>query len=494
MEWWNRFSLRVRFYVLLALLVLVTLVGGAITYRNAGEMQDLFEVMARRDVAALEAALELEISLIDQKGLVTYFALSSDPQWLVELEAKQTDFEQGLEGMTSTHDLSGEARAIVERIIADYADFVAIRNEIIALYEAGDRDQAEASHWDLRHRFTDIVSLCRGLKKLYEGRIASARSKSLERAGMLETYALTAMLSALILSGALAAIVTTQIIIPIRQLTRAATAPDDSLSKGHEVEALSNSVHGLIQDVDYTRGELERSQERLLQSERMAVVGKLAAEIAHSIRNPLTSIKMRLFSLEKARGVTTAQMEDLEVVSEEIRRLDNIVSNFLEFSRPPRLNIQRVDLAEIVTMSLLLLEKRLERHDIELERERPREPLPRIEADPELMKEVLINLLVNACDAMETGGTLVITEREEQADRLGRAVVVSVRDSGPGIPASIRDNVMQPFFSTKQEGTGLGLSIARRIVEEHGGRLEVRSEEGRGSTFVIALPVMEDER
>jgi signal transduction histidine kinase len=103
-----------------------------------------------------------------------------------------------------------------------------------------------------------------------------------------------------------------------------------------------------------------------------------------------------------------------------------------------------------------------------------------------------VNLIVNACDAMGEGGRILITEEDGLAERVGRAVLVQIADTGPGVPESVRDKIFQPFFTTKEEGTGLGLSIAARIVEEHGGRLSVRSEEKLGATFVITLPIKED--
>jgi signal transduction histidine kinase len=115
--------------------------------------------------------------------------------------------------------------------------------------------------------------------------------------------------------------------------------------------------------------------------------------------------------------------------------------------------------------------------------------LPEIWADPDQLKEVLVNLVLNACEVMVNGGVITIREEEKVEPPLGPAVVIRVSDTGPGIPESIRDKVFQPFFSTKEEGTGLGLSIATRIIEEHGGRLELESAQKQGATFNITLPI-----
>jgi signal transduction histidine kinase len=283
------------------------------------------------------------------------------------------------------------------------------------------------------------------------------------------------------------------VLFPIRKLSRKTAAAGAQYVATDDLETLTGRVYKLLDEVGHTRDELELSRARLLHSEKMAVVGKLAADVAHSIRNPMTSIKMRLFSLERSLGLNSAQKEDFEVVSEEMRRLDNILRNFLEFSRPPKLRMQTLSLSEIMDQTLQLLQHRLEMCGVKVEYYRGHF-LPDIEADPELLKEVMVNLIVNACEAMREGGRLIISEEDAVAEHIGRAILVKITDTGPGIPDSIQDKVLEPFFSTKEEGTGLGLSIALRIVEEHGGRLELRSEEGKGTTFIVTLPLREDKK
>ena len=118
-------------------------------------------------------------------------------------------------------------------------------------------------------------------------------------------------------------------------------------------------------------------------------------------------------------------------------------------------------------------------------------PLPEIDADPEQLKEVFVNLVVNACEAMERGGSIVIQEEVAQNHSGGVMAVIRVSDNGPGIDESIREKVFQPFFTTKEEGTGLGMSIVARIVEEHGGAIDIESNQDGGATFIITLPVKE---
>jgi signal transduction histidine kinase len=142
----------------------------------------------------------------------------------------------------------------------------------------------------------------------------------------------------------------------------------------------------------------------------------------------------------------------------------------------------------VVDQVIQLLEHRLKSYEVSVEVLRPH-ALPAIRIDAEQLKEVLVNLIINACEAMERDGAIRIQEEEAYAQPLGRVAVIRVSDNGPGIDPALRPKVFQPFFTTKDDGTGLGLSIALRIVEEHGGWLDVDSEAGAGTTFVITLPV-----
>jgi len=152
--------------------------------------------------------------------------------------------------------------------------------------------------------------------------------------------------------------------------------------------------------------------------------------------------------------------------------------------------MQSISPSVVVDQTLQLLEHRLKSYDVEVSIQRT-QPLPEIDADPEQLKEVLVNLVVNACEAMERGGSIVIEEEEVPHAAGGRRAVIRVSDNGPGIAESIRDKVLQPFFTTKEEGTGLGLSIAVRIVEEHGGLIDIATSPRGGATFIVSLPIKE---
>ncbi len=320
--------------------------------------------------------------------------------------------------------------------------------------------------------------------------LMNAEAPSHAQAQRLRIIAISAILASVGLTLLLAFVFVYQILEPLRRLTREAYRLDAPARSDNEVKALSRSVRVLLHNMDQTQSELKRSRGSLAQAEKMALVGKLAASMAHSIRNPFTSVKMRLFSLSRSLDLDDVQKEDLEVISAEIRHIDTIVQNFLEFSRPPKLKITSVSPSSVVDAALRLLQHRLKSYDVSIAVNRPM-PLPAAPVDVEQLKEVVVNLIVNACEAMARGGSIAIEERTETHPVLGPTAVIIVCDNGPGIPSHLREKIFQPFFTTKEQGTGLGLSIAQRIITELGGRLDLESTEGRGAAFIIILPCQE---
>lgn len=223
--------------------------------------------------------------------------------------------------------------------------------------------------------------------------------------------------------------------------------------------------------------------------ERLASLGELAAGVAHEIRNPLTAIKFRLFSLRRSLPAEIGDNEDLTVVDHEIHRLDGIVKGFLEFGRPaePRPAVFPVD--RLLHGVRELLQSELESRAIHVDVKAG--PGIELRADEKQLQQVLINLVQNAADAIEREGTVTLKVRTGAAaiGRRSRPVtIVDVIDTGKGIPPAAGNRVFDPFFSTKQGGNGLGLAIAARIVELHGGHLQYVTSPGGGTTFSLVLP------
>jgi signal transduction histidine kinase len=236
---------------------------------------------------------------------------------------------------------------------------------------------------------------------------------------------------------------------------------------------------------------LTQSKTIIERQEKLASLGVLASGVAHEIRNPLTAIKFRLFSLRKALPALD-QNEDATVIANEINRLERIVKDFLQFARPSEPELARVSAQRILREVHDLLKGQLERLAIELKLEA--DPALWIHADLQQMKQVLINLVQNAAEAIGRNGTITLRSRHDTAELIRRsrpAVVFAVADTGKGIPPEIEARLFDPFFTTKAGGTGLGLAIAARIVEKHGGLLRYETEPDHGTTFEVVLPEIE---
>ena len=220
---------------------------------------------------------------------------------------------------------------------------------------------------------------------------------------------------------------------------------------------------------------------RMSRADRLATIGELAAGAAHEIRNPLTAVRSSLQYLEsKATDETTKNL--LGTALRETSRINDIVSALLAFSRPSEIVRERRDLREILAESLDLVAYQASKGKIAVERDYPA-PLP-ISGDGAQLKQLFLNLFLNAVEAMPGGGTLRVEGRRNEGGR----ILVSVIDTGEGIPEDRLDRIFDPFFTTKKNGTGLGLSICYHIVKTHDGDIEVKSKEGRGTTILIHLP------
>jgi signal transduction histidine kinase len=475
--------------MILASLVFITMAGGLITVWYTYQMDHLLSSVTEKNLAAFQTAEAMEIALINQKGFVSYYFIDGDPEWLSQLSKFRQIFMERLNEALNSAEISHEKQAL-HKIKVEFTRYSAIKDRVIAHYQEEKREAGIALHRQVRELFFTVLEYCQNYKDIHAEIILLAKTDTKNKATNLRFISVTAVCTGFLLAVLLAFVLRYQILGPVRRLTAEASRKKNNSTAGNEVKALSHSVRGLIQDVNQTQSELEKSRESLLQAEKMAIVGKLAAGMAHSIRNPFTSVKMRLFSLNRSLELTGNQMEDFEVISEEIRHIDAIIQNFLEFSRPPKLKIQAVSPSVVVDRVIQLLEHRLKSYNVRVQIKRDK-MLPAIDGDPEQLKELLVNIVVNSCEAMTTGGSIVIREEVKQNRFNVLQAIIRVSDNGPGIPESIQKKIFQPFFTTKEEGTGLGLSIASRIIKDHNGRIDVKSRQGDGAIFIIRLPVRE---
>ena len=298
----------------------------------------------------------------------------------------------------------------------------------------------------------------------------------------------------LLLSSALVALVLSRLMTrPLERLSEAARALgqgqfDIKVNAGSrdEIGLLGNSFNQMAQELKRRDKALADAQKAVIQSEKMAAFGQLGAGIAHEVKNPLAGIlgvtQLSLMSAEKGSD----SENNLRLIEKETRRCKDIIESLLKFARQEKTERKPIHIQDVIDDACSILRHQLEVHQVSLERE-VEETLPMIMGNANQLQQVLVNLVMNAHQAMgKEGGTVKITAR-----RRNNHVTVAVADNGPGIPPDIQEKIFDPFFTTKRgkKGTGLGLSVTYGIVRDHQGMIKVESEVGTGTIFVVSFPV-----
>jgi signal transduction histidine kinase len=231
---------------------------------------------------------------------------------------------------------------------------------------------------------------------------------------------------------------------------------------------------------------LNETFDQLRHSDRLAALGQLAAVIAHEIRNPLGSIQGAVEILGEGLHDSDPKSEFAQIARKEVAALERLTSEILQFSKPAPPKQLPIDPQEIIEAACRLCADQAHRQQVEINLEPA--PATRITVDPEQIKQVLLNILINAIQVQPSGGRIEIRVSQDATD-----VVISVRDFGPGIAAENLDLIFEPFFTTKREGTGLGLAISHQLVNHNGGRIRAESPPGQGAVFRISFPVSNPE-
>jgi len=416
--------------------------------------------------------------------------MGGDPEWLGELRRSRPEFQAWL-GKARGQDPEEEEREFTDRIAQAFEGYDARHRQVVALY-AEDRTEQAKQLWleQALENYDRVYQLCEDLSSVNARDIERAiavRSSEVRHMNVWVIVSLS-VLASLILG--LFVSLSRGVFQPLRRLV-------DSLGKEHalagsgsspeEIRSLGTYIDSLRGEVAEMRSRLSASERQLLDAEKLASIGKVAASVAHEIRSPLTALRLRVFSVQRAFADSHRQ-RDFQLISEEITRLDDIVGNFLGFARPRDLVLQRCDLRLLLDKTLELLAYKLEATNVTIKRQDD-PSLPELLVDPQQLIQVFMNLLNNAIEAMPNGGTISITACNGVASGGTAIARVLIADTGLGIPSEAQDNVFDPFFGTKEEGTGLGLWIARRIVTEHGGGMNLEQSSDSGTVFSLWLPV-----
>jgi PAS domain S-box-containing protein len=268
------------------------------------------------------------------------------------------------------------------------------------------------------------------------------------------------------------------------------TNDNDSLMVEVSARFVDYEGQKLIQAIARDVSEQHALTDKLVQADKLVLLGQLSAGIAHEIRNPLAAVNLNLQVLKRKIPEDTQEFEHVATALQGVERISKIVEVTLNFSKPAIPDIHGVNLNSIVPTTLELVSTVIRRKEIQVEQKLD-EKLPIVSADAKQIQQVLINLVTNAADAIKSKGKIVIRSYKEKIPGRsgGEYAVISISDNGIGIVPEDLSKIFNPFFTRKAEGTGLGLPITQRILHQHNGVIDVESAVGSGTTFYIKLPI-----
>jgi signal transduction histidine kinase len=480
-----------------ALLLGLVLFGGClITAWYINRLESNLAKILSQNVTSLGAAQELEIRVRQLRNHCFIYLIEPTPAHLEPIEQDNQHFEEALQlARQSAH--TPEQHAAVAAIETGYQRY---RDELAKLREQVMREGPRTDFGRLSeaHPIRHVTDACHELFRLNQVEMdqTALESKRVTRQANLIVLGLGigGPIGGLVIGYSMARRLNRSIYrlsVRVQDMARHLDQKVASMSVvvDGNIESLDKQLQHVVGRVEETAQRLQRQQHEMLRAEQLAAVGQLAASVAHEVRNPLTSIKMLVEVAQRAQNRKPLTGEDIDVIHGEIARLEQTVQGFLDFARLPSPQRSICDLRTVVAQAVDLVRARARQQNVDIavlgngDGNGAEAPVQGY-ADVGQMRTVLVNLFLNALDAMPRGGRLAVgLEAAPSAE-----IHLSVADTGPGIAPELADRLFTPFTSTKPTGTGLGLSISRRIVEEHGGRLSARNRPEGGACFTITLP------
>jgi signal transduction histidine kinase len=476
-----------------SIMVLPALLVGAEAIRSNYLERRALDALGQ-SMARTRTYAELETAMFDQSEVIWRYlsGMDSTAAREFELAGQVVDYwEQRWRA-----ELRPDERELADDVVAIQQQIRAAGDRIITMYAAGDREGAyRTAQVELKGRLLPALTAMNRqvYRRARESSVRGAYAR-LEEILAGEGRTLIVIIGLTLAAGLVASwIISRGLTRPIRELTQAmAVVGEGNLdhpiqpSTRDEIGELAHAFGRMTERLRRNIAQLERTQAQLVQSEKLASIGEMAAAVAHGLRNPLASLRAAA-QLARRHPDSPAAREQLDAIISEVDRLDRRISHLLSFSRPAPFRPLPESLPRLVEGLLPTFAEPLREHQVALEVDLP-PTLPEVRVDPMQMEQTILELVANALDAMPQGGRLRIAAHTRNGAGAPPEVTVEVSDTGGGIPEHLLKTVCEPFFTTREEGTGLGLAIAKRYVEQNGGRLEIESRTGAGTTVRVHLP------
>lgn len=493
--------LRMKFHISYQMIVwsLVTIAiimaGGFLIISYIYKLQDETTVLMEQNVRSAKTAKELTLSLYDIRAASLTYLFDRSPERIAILQQKQSDFITLLQKAKESANTE-EENMLIQQISALFSNYQQTLTNALELHKIGRISQPNKL---IVHASQDLINTIEEKTNefIIKNEVAQAeyeesirKNDDIIRSAM---YALGfgGIIIGLVLGWMVARILLNPIyklVLKVRDAAGSEVVEHIQMSPGKELEELDLHINRLIGRINKANEDLKKNRELLERSSKLAAIGKIAPALAHEIRNPLTAIKMLIYAMMQEPDISKDKLHDLEIITHEINRVEGFLQNFLKYARPAKPQMQMVSIVPVLKEMIQLMQPRLRQNNITLVENHDLENL-KINADPDMIKQVVMNLMLNAIESMGPDGELRFSTQVTADDQDNKTFRIIISDNGPGIPDDILDSLFDPFVKGKDQGIGLGLSISQRIAELHHGWISATNNPDKGASFTVNLPL-----
>lgn len=495
----RKYFFNYRIFIWVLILLAIILAGGMLIVAFTYNLQQKTEKQIELTRHQIAIAKELEVELFGLRNFTFIYIDDKSSEWIDSISSRKINFIILLERARNVAK-SQEESSIIQQISGLFSNFELNFNSSILLARQGNNAQANAL---LTHSAKDLLGTIHQKSRQYisiNQKVNEQHQSDLTRT----TRIIFNVMIALGLGGVLVGLflgwmISKLLFVPIKQLmvnirdAAAGTVLERvNVSEGDEFDELSTRIKELVDRINKTQEDLSKNKQLLQYTNKFAVLGKVAPTIAHEIRNPLTAIKMLIYSMREGNQDQAAHLKDIEIILSEVDRMEGFIKNFLKFAKPADPEFSRINPNEVIADVIQLLKSRFKEKSLNVEFNQYGSNAL-VMADAGQLKQLFINLLINALEAVSKNGdikifTVLIPTNQNNEGEFYR---ISFEDSGPGIPDNVMKSLFEPFVKGNEQGVGLGLSISQYIATMHHGWIEAENKpNGSGAVFHVFLPAV----
>lgn len=458
------------------------------------QLQDKTKLVITKNVISTENAQELKLALYRVRAASLTNLFDKSNEQLQNLEKEQKAFLVLLENANQSANKE-EEKKLIQQIYALFSNYEQTLKNAHELHRQGKLTQPNAlivlASQDLINTIESKTNQLIDMKEQIHVELENSIEINNKIIGTaIYSLGISGIIMGLILGWLIARIILNPIyklVLKVRDAAGSEVVEHIRMTPGKELEELDLHINRLIGRINKANEDLKQNRALLDQSAKFAAIGKIAPALAHEIRNPLTAIKMLIHSMLQELDTNAEKKADLEIILHEISRMEAFLQNFLKYARPAKPQMQEVIVVDVIRQVLQLMQARLKQNKISVDENYENLQII-VKADPNMIRQVLMNLIINAAESMGKGGKLTLSTLSHTDNKRQKYIIIRVTDTGGGISEEIMDSLFDPFVKGKEQGIGLGLSISQRIADLHHGFIEAKNSEN-GAVFSLHIPI-----